>query len=113
MGEKAVAAILERQGWTILATNYRCRQGEVDIIAREREVIAFVEVKTRRDYAGAAPAEAVDIRKQARIVAAAQCFLAEGEFGEVDCRFDVVEVWVQPNARLRIRLHRAAFEAQE
>ena len=92
-GEAAVAAALERRGCTVLERQYRCRWGEVDLIARSPEgVLCFVEVKTRSPGAIAAARESVTPAKQRRLRTAAGYYLAEKEL-DCPCRFDVAEVW--------------------
>ena len=76
--------------------NFRCKAGEIDIIAKEGEVLAFVEVKSRmRDNFGA-PAEYVDARKQAKLLKAASFYLKSFGSNPPVCRFDVVEVRWDP-----------------
>jgi putative endonuclease len=91
-GEDAAALYLERRGWRIVERNYRRREGEIDIIATRPGVIAFIEVKTRRSRAFGVPAEAVTIRKRARIRALAGRFLAERRPRVAELRFDVVDI---------------------
>ena len=76
-GEALTAEHLRREGYTILTTGYRCRMGEIDLIARQGKVIAFVEVKTRSSQRYGQGREAVDARKQARLLAAARHYLTE------------------------------------
>ena len=66
-GEQLAAQHLEAAGLAILARNWRCREGELDIVARDGSVLVFAEVKTRSSLAFGAPAEAVDRAKSARI----------------------------------------------
>ena len=91
--EKMAAEYLESRGLFILERNYRCRQGEIDLIAREGEFLAFVEVKYRQGKEKGTSLEAVDKRKQRRICRAARCYLA-CSVGDMDipCRFDVVGI---------------------
>lgn len=104
--EEAAAAFLARKGLDILARNYRCRLGEVDIVAREGEVLVFVEVRARSGDAFGGAAASVDAHKQARLAAAARHFL--GRLGaEPPCRFDVL-AWDGPEGPPR--WIRAAFE---
>ena len=116
-GETVVRVHLERMGWEILATNFRCRSGEMDLIARARDgeqaTLVFVEVKTRRGSRHGAPIEAVDARKQRRLVAIAQAFLAARQAGgeEPACRFDVAEVLTGPDGLMTVQLRHAAFTA--
>lgn len=87
--EALAARFLERNGLRILARNYRTRQGEVDVIAREGATLVFVEVRARRSAAFGGAAESVDGLKQRRIAAAARHYL--GRLGsEPACRFDVI-----------------------
>ena len=96
-GEEAVAAWLRRQGYCLLASQYRCRFGEIDLVARSREgVLCFVEVKTRTSSRFAAPREAVTAAKQRRLRTTAQLYLAQTGQGECPCRFDVAEVYPSP-----------------
>jgi putative endonuclease len=91
-GERLVAEELRRRGWSIAATNYRCRQGEIDIIAVNRCYIAFVEVKLRRSDSFAQAREYVDRRKQDRLRMTASLYLAEHPT-RLQPRFDVIEIY--------------------
>lgn len=91
-GEKLVADYLKKQGCKILAKNYRTPFGEADIIAEDKEEIAFIEVKTRTSDSYGSPSEAVGKDKQQRYRRIAQCYwLQTGK--EPNARFDVAEVW--------------------
>lgn len=74
-GELLAAAELQRQGYTIRATNWRCRFGEIDLVGEDAGVLAFVEVRTRRGAAFGTPEESVTPTKQARLVATAQTYV--------------------------------------
>lgn len=90
-GELLVADFLRKQGYTILARNFRCRFGEIDLIAQKGEVLAFVEVKTRRHCYF--PTECVVTpRKQSKIVKTAKFFLMKRPLWDKVCRFDVATV---------------------
>ena len=92
-GEAAVAALLERQGCTIEAWQYRCRWGEIDLIARTADgILSCVEVKTRSPQAIAAPREAVTPAKQRKLRHTAGWYLAQTGW-DGPCRFDVAEVY--------------------
>ena len=91
-GEERAARWLRLRGYRILETNYSCRSGEIDLIAADRKYLAFVEVKLRKSDAFARAAEFVDLRKQARLRAAAELWLSLHET-ELQPRFDVVEVY--------------------
>ena len=92
-GEALVAAFLQKHGCSLLKRNYVCRFGEIDIIARKDDYILFVEVKTRAENALIKAAEAVDSRKQQRLILAAQDYIVKTET-ELQPRFDVAEVTV-------------------
>lgn len=111
-GEAVARAFLERRGVRILAANYTCAAGEIDLIGREREAILFIEVKTRTSEAFGPPQLAVHQRKQRQIVRTAQWFLAEQRMPEVACRFDVLAVTLRSDEPPRIQWVRDAFPAE-
>jgi putative endonuclease len=97
-GERLAELFLKKKGYKLVQRNYRCRGGEVDLIVLDRRVVVFVEVKTRTDHEFGSPLEAVEPRKQRRMILAAQLFLHEKKLHERDARFDVVGIsW--PGAR--------------
>ena len=100
-GEEAVAAALERRGWTILARQYRCRWGEIDLIARAPEgILCFVEVKTRSPQAS----------KRRKLRDAASWYLVQTGL-DCPCRFDVAEVFpADAGGRRQINYITSAFE---
>lgn len=91
-GEALVANDLRKKGWRILASGYRCRLGEIDLIATDGKFLTFTEVKLRKSAAFGTAAEAVDRRKQGRIRATAQLYLAQHPT-QLQPRFDVAEVY--------------------
>jgi putative endonuclease len=109
-GEKAAEEFLRRRRYTIVERNYRCRAGEVDLIALDGTTIVFVEVKTRRGEGFGTPLDAVDRRKQRQVCRAAQQFIAERRLQDREARFDVVGVWWEAG-RLMCELVQNAFEA--
>ncbi|MCM1157597.1 MAG: YraN family protein [Bacteroidales bacterium] len=91
--ERAVAEYLESRGFVILETNYRCRQGEIDLIAREQEYYVFIEVKYRNTAKYGMPQEAVGRAKQKRICNTAKYYLYRHQLGEfTPVRFDVAAI---------------------
>lgn len=96
-GEVLAARFLRQKGYTILSSNYRCRQGEIDIIAAKDGYIVFTEVKTRRSSTLYAPREAVTVAKQRRILQTASIYLATHGV-DLQPRFDVIEVITPDNA---------------
>lgn len=91
-GEDAACAYLAGRGWEILDRNVRRGRGEIDIIARRRGAVAFVEVKRRSGLGYGRPAEAVNREKQRRIVQAAAIYMQEKGLDEANIRFDVIEI---------------------
>ena len=94
-GEAAAAEYLRKKHYHILGMNYRCTQGELDVIAKEKDTIVFVEVKLRREGGFAPAAEYVTPQKQRKLRLAAEAWLAENELEDVPCRFDVIEVYLE------------------
>ena len=96
-GEDIATALLISKGFEILANNYKKFCGEIDIIAKKENLVAFVEVKYRKDLSMGYPREAVDLKKQNRVRDAAAFFISEKSleiptFSEYDFRFDVIEI---------------------
>jgi putative endonuclease len=95
-GEDVVARALEEQGWEVLARNWRCPIGEIDIVARDGADAVAVEVKTRRSDAFGSPLEAVTRVKRARLRRLAGAWLAAQERHFDGIRIDVVGVTLPP-----------------
>ena len=93
-GEEAAVKYLENKGYQIICKNFRCIQGEIDIIAKSNEYIIFVEVKTRTNYQYGEAREAVDIRKQKHIYEAAKYYLYKNKMEECKTRIDIIEVYI-------------------
>lgn len=92
-GEDVAAAWYERRGYEVVARNWRCRDGELDLVVRSGRTYVFCEVKTRRTTAFGAPVEAVTRDKQMRIRRLAARWLEDGAPGPAkDIRFDVASV---------------------
>ncbi len=108
-GEQLAGEYLQKEGYRILERNYRCRRGEIDIIADEGGVICIVEVRSRESSGCGDPLESVNHPKRSRIIYAARRYLAARGLTERDIRFDVVGITYQPE--LRIHLVRGAFES--
>jgi len=112
-GEDIAADFLSKKGYAILLRNYRCRYGEIDIIARKDEVLVFIEVKTRTDETFGSPAAAVTFRKQRQISKTAQYYLAERNLFDASARFDVVSIILNPGQRTLIEIIPDAFDLCE
>lgn len=112
-GEDYAVKYLKKHGCKILQRNYRKKFGEIDIIAKSKDYILFVEVKTRHTNPYTQPYEAVDLRKQQKIIKTSLAYLSEKKLDSF-CRFDVCEVFVNSdNLKLdHINYIKNAFEAR-
>lgn len=95
-GEAVAAKYYRQRGYLLLNHNYRTRLGELDLVLYKGGTLVFAEVKTRTSAGRASPAEAVDFRKQQRLIAAAQQYLQQSPYADASIRFDVVEVLPRP-----------------
>jgi putative endonuclease len=108
-GEDLAVRHLQQLGYQIVERNYRCSRGEMDIIARDGERLAFVEVRARSSAAFGTPEESVTPRKQARLAAVARNYLQQMGSEDVDWGIDVVAIEFTPRGDLqRIALIRNA-----
>lgn len=101
LGEELAVRYLRQQGYVILERNYRCSYGEVDVVARDRDRLAFVEVRTRRGTAFGSPEESVTPQKQQRLVTVAREYLQARECVDVDWGIDVVAIEFASHGVLR------------
>ncbi len=109
-GETAACRYLESHGFAVVARNFRCRSGEVDVVARQGDTTVFVEVNERRTDSHGQGHEAVTFGKRRRIVRAARLYAAARGLSETPLRFDVVSIdWV--DGQPRIRHEPGAFDA--
>ncbi len=92
IGEFNACQYLKNKKYKIIETNYRNNIGEIDIIAMKDKCLVFVEVKSRQTCQFGRPSEAVDRRKQRKIVLTAESFLKNSKLNYDGCRFDVIEV---------------------
>lgn len=99
-GEAEVARYLRKQGYTLLASQWRCRFGEIDLVAKDRHgMLCFVEVKLRSNLSHGLPREFVDSRKQEKLRMAASAYMCRYEL-DVPARFDVAEVYADDSGRI-------------
>jgi len=110
-GEDLALRHLKKNGYRIFERNYVCKMGEVDIIAKEKDTLAFIEVKTRTSTAFGPPQLAVNAAKQMQLSKVALHFLKEKGLGDVKARFDVVAIILGPRGP-EIELIRDAFDVR-
>lgn len=108
--ERAAGAYLESRGYVILQYNYRCRAGEIDIVARDGVSLVFCEVKYRRTAGKGSALEAVTPGKRRTISKCALFYLAEHHLTGTDCRFDVVGI---DGPSEKVTLIKGAFDYEE
>jgi putative endonuclease len=91
-GEDLACALLASEGYEIVGRNWRCARGEIDIVAREGECWAFVEVKTRRGHRAEYPEDGLTPAKARRLAELAEWYLAEAQLDQVNWRIDLVAI---------------------
>lgn len=101
MGEILAARFLRDKGYGILSSNFRCRFGEIDIIASDKRYLVFVEVKTRREDSRYLPREAVTITKQRKLLQTAAMYMSRFPMN-LQPRFDVIEVVTASDDTMRV-----------
>jgi putative endonuclease len=108
-GEEVALRFLKKRGYRIIEKNYVCKMGEMDIIAKERDTLAFIEVKTRASTEFGPPQLAVNASKQRQLSKVALNYLNEKRLKDVKARFDVVAILLGQMGE-EIELIRDAFE---
>jgi putative endonuclease len=108
-GEDVAVRYLEQRGLVVLSRNWRCRDGEIDVVCTDAERLVVCEVKTRSGTRFGEPAEAVTDRKAARIRRVTQAWLAAHHVVWCEIRFDVVAVLAEPGRPVTVQHYRAAF----
>jgi putative endonuclease len=111
-GEKIAAAFLKKNGYRICEINFRCVLGEIDIIAKEKDELVFIEVKTRKSAELGYPEQAVGTRKQKKMSQLALWYLQKKNITGADARFDVVAITMLPSGN-EIKLIKNAFDFNE
>jgi putative endonuclease len=100
IGEKLAADFLKKRGYKILQRNFRCREGEIDIIARKGECLVFVEVRTKKNTAFGTPEESVTLSKREKLISLANVYLQAFNNPPQSWRIDVVAVELTPDNRV-------------
>ena len=96
-GEDFAADYLQKQGYEIIDRNFECKQGEIDIIAKDKNEYVFIEVKTRQNFHYGMPCEAVDERKQKHIWNATRYYIYSHKLEDQYIRIDVIEIYKRKN----------------
>ena len=99
-GEGLAGKFLEKEGYTILQYNFSCRYGEIDIIALDKDILCFIEVKSRFSLLYGCPKEAVTCFKLKKLYNCAEYFMLKHNISDVNCRIDVIEVYFNYNNSL-------------
>lgn len=108
MGEALAARFLKKRGYKILRRNFRCRVGEIDIVALEKRDTVFIEVRTSTSRNYSSPAESILWRKRRKLITLANFYIKKFGLEDTPCRFDVVSI-VKTDGYTRIRLIKDAF----
>lgn len=109
LGESLAARHLEERGLTLLARNYRCRGGEIDLVCRDGKALVFVEVRLRRNAGFGGAGASITASKQRRLILAARHYLSAQGKHDCDCRFDCV--LLDGTSRENVEWIRDAFSA--
>lgn len=111
LGENLAVTYLKKHRLKIIKQNYRQKTGEIDIIAREKKTLVFVEVKTRRSTRYGQPLEAVTPKKQAQISRVALDYITRNKLSDQPVRFDVISILIVENKKPEIEHLQNCFEA--
>ena len=109
LGEELAFHFLKKKGYKILLRNYESPMGEIDLIAKERGALVFIEVKTRSSEAMGLPVESVTHFKRHQIVKSAQYYVRRYGIHQVPCRFDVVSVLIPKDGEPALEIIEDAF----
>ncbi|MBK9105618.1 MAG: YraN family protein [Saprospiraceae bacterium] len=107
-GEQLAVSFLEREGFEVIGRNWRFKRAEIDIIAKEKGILVFIEVKTRSGTSFGRPEEMVDQRKRRLLIDAAMAYMRSVGY-EWEIRFDIVAITGEPGKAYDIKLYRDAF----
>ncbi|HAG50953.1 MAG TPA: YraN family protein [Deltaproteobacteria bacterium] len=108
-GETLAISFLKKNGYRIIESNFRCRYGEIDIIAQDGKTVAFIEVKTKTSNRFGSPTQAVDSRKQRQVSKTALAYISQKRLTNYSARFDVVGINIK-GSNSEIELIKNAFE---
>jgi putative endonuclease len=113
-GEDDAVRALKKARYKILERNFRTPAGEIDVVARHRKFLVFVEVRTRSSIEFGLPQETIQAKKRKRLATAALWYLQKNRLGDAECRFDVVAVVKEnENAKPQIEIIKDAFRPEQ
>ena len=113
LGEKLAYQYLSQRGYKILLQNYENQLGEIDLIAKEKGALVFIEVKTRSSLSMGSPLESITFHKRKQIVNCAQYYMRRYGIKNLPCRFDAVSILILPAQEPQIELIQDAFREGE
>lgn len=109
-GESDAAGYLKELGWKILEQNYRTSRGEIDLIAQDRDLIVFVEVKNYSSRSFYLPSFSIDKNKRQCIIKSAKIYLSTKNIRNTNCRFDVFTIYSDHQGNIKTDHYRNAFD---
>jgi putative endonuclease len=112
-GEKIAQSFLRKKGYKIVTTNYRCALGEIDIIAKDKQCLVFIEVKTRSNESFGSPKLAITYKKQNQLIKVALSYLKQKRLYQPECRFDVLVITFRQEGENNIELIQNAFSLDQ
>jgi putative endonuclease len=101
IGEKLARDFLKKKGYKITGSNFRCREGEIDIIARKKDYLVFVEVRTKASTGFGSPEESVTFAKKENLISSALTYMSEHRDLPESWRIDFVAIELDPNGKAR------------
>jgi putative endonuclease len=101
IGEKLARDFLKKKGYKIIGSNFRCREGEIDIIARKKDYLVFVEVRTKASTGFGSPEESVTFAKKEKLISSALTYMSEHRDLPESWRIDFVAIELDPNGKAR------------
>jgi putative endonuclease len=108
-GELAAETRYVARGYRVVARNWRCRLGELDLVVARGPLLVICEVKTRRGSRYGGGFEAVDVRKRQKVRALAEVYLLQAGASPPSVRFDVASVWLKPDGSASVEIFEDAF----
>lgn len=100
IGENKAADYITSKGYRIISRNYRCKIGEIDIIAIKDHILVFIEVKTRSSNRYGYPYEAVNWKKQNKIIKTSMVYMREKRLLDYQMRYDIIEIYLKGEGRI-------------